>query len=74
MTDPPLVLADEPTSQLDAANSEAVAGILRELVEARGTTVVVTTHDPIVAAAGGRTIALDDGRVVRAAGTLPRLR
>jgi putative ABC transport system ATP-binding protein len=69
VADPPLVLADEPTSQLDASNSEAVAGILRELVESRGTTVVVTTHDPIVAAAGDRTVELDDGRVVD--GTAP---
>jgi energy-coupling factor transporter ATP-binding protein EcfA2 len=73
VADPPLVLADEPTSQLDAANSEAVATILRERVESRGTTVVVTTHDPIVAAAGDRTIELDDGRVVRGAASLPHL-
>ena len=64
VVDPPLVLADEPTSQLDSANSEAVAAILRELVESRGTTVIVTTHDPIVAAAGDQTLPLDDGRVV----------
>ncbi len=73
VADPPLVLADEPTSQLDAANSEAVAGILRELVESRGTTVVVTTHDPIVAAAGDRTVELDDGRVVDGAAPPPHL-
>ncbi len=73
VADPPLVLADEPTSQLDVANSEAVAGILRELVESRGTTVVVTTHDPIVAAAGDRTVELDDGRVVDGAAPPPHL-
>ena len=62
----PLVLADEPTSQLDSANSQAVAAILRELVDTRGLTAVVTTHDPIVVAAADRTIELDDGRVVPA--------
>jgi putative ABC transport system ATP-binding protein len=60
----PLVLADEPTSQLDSANSQAVAEILRELVDTRGLTAVVTTHDPIVVAAADRTIELDDGRIV----------
>ena len=62
----PLVLADEPTSQLDSANSHAVAAILRELVDTRGLTAVVTTHDPIVVAAADRTIELHDGRVVPA--------
>jgi putative ABC transport system ATP-binding protein len=62
----PLVLADEPTSQLDSANSHAVAAILRDLVDTRGLTAVVTTHDPIVVAAADRTIELDDGRVVKA--------
>jgi putative ABC transport system ATP-binding protein len=73
VADPPLILADEPTSQLDSANSEAVAGLLRELVESRGTTLIVTTHDPVVAAAGDRTIELDDGRVVRGAAPRPHL-
>ena len=62
----PLVLADEPTSQLDSANSHAVAAILRDLVDTRGLTAVVTTHDPIVVAAADRTIELDDGRIVTA--------
>ena len=64
VAEPPLVLADEPTSQLDAANSHAIAALLRELVDTRGLTAVVATHDPIVVAAADRTIELDDGRVV----------
>jgi putative ABC transport system ATP-binding protein len=60
----PLLLADEPTSQLDSANSHAVAQLLRDLVDTRGLTVVVTTHDPIVVAVADRTIELDDGRIV----------
>ena len=66
VADAPLVLADEPTSQLDSANSHAVAAILRDLVDTRGLTAVVTTHDPIVVAAADRTIELDDGRIVTA--------
>jgi putative ABC transport system ATP-binding protein len=61
---PPLLLADEPTSQLDSANSHAVAAIIRDLVETRGLTAVVTTHDPVVVASADRTIELSDGRVV----------
>jgi putative ABC transport system ATP-binding protein len=64
VADPPLLLADEPTSQLDSANSHAVAEIVRRLVDERGLTAVVTTHDPIVVASGDRTVQLDDGRVV----------
>ncbi len=64
VAEPPLVLADEPTSQLDSANSRAVAQILRDLVDARGLTAVVTTHDRIVVDVADRTVELDDGRVV----------
>jgi putative ABC transport system ATP-binding protein len=64
VAEPPLVLADEPTSQLDSANSRAVAGILRDLVDTRGLTAVVTTHDRLVVEVADRTVELDDGRVV----------
>ena len=64
VAEPPLLLADEPTSQLDSANSQAVAALVRDLVETRGLTAVVTTHDPVVVAAADRTIELADGRVV----------
>ncbi len=47
--DPPLVLADEPTGDLDLSATETVAGILRDIAD-RGRTVVVATHDPRVAA------------------------
>jgi len=67
--DPPLLLADEPTSQLDSASSAAIAGLLRELAHTRGTTVVATTHDPIVAESADRTIELADGRVVASTAT-----
>ncbi len=63
-TDPPVVLADEPTGNLDEENTARVVDILRSL-HAHGKTVVVVTHDPEVAAAAQRRIELRDGRIVR---------
>ena len=67
-----LVLADEPTGSLDAANADIVLGLLREL-NAGGKTVIVVTHDDRVAAQCHRTMALPDsaGRQT-SANTLPR--
>jgi putative ABC transport system ATP-binding protein len=61
---PALILADEPTGNLDAANEETVLDIFRSL-HADGTSLVVVTHDPQVAAEGQREIRLDHGRVVQ---------
>ena len=60
---PPLLLADEPTSQLDRASVERVVGLLKEAREDLGTTVVLVTHDAEVAAAMDRTVTIRDGRV-----------
>ena len=60
---PALVLADEPTGNLDSEAGKRVIGLLRELVEERGQTVVIVTHDPDIAAKAHRTIRLRDGRV-----------
>ena len=46
VTDPDLIVADEPTGDLDAKNAEATLGLLRELKDAFGKTVVMVTHDP----------------------------
>jgi putative ABC transport system ATP-binding protein len=60
----PLVLADEPTAELDARNEERVLRALRRLREEFGSTVVVVTHSPRVAEAVDRVIEIRDGRVV----------
>ncbi len=60
---PDLILADEPTGNLDKGNEEAVMALLCDL-HAAGHTLVVVTHDPLIGEMAGRTIYLDHGRVV----------
>ena len=61
--DPLILLADEPTGNLDSGNGEAVMGLLRELHQA-GSTICMVTHDPRYAEFADRTIKLFDGRIV----------
>ena len=61
--EPTLLLADEPTAQLDSETAARVMGLLRELVEEQGLTVLVATHDPAVEATGDRVVRLHDGEV-----------
>ncbi|HEX5982834.1 MAG TPA: ABC transporter ATP-binding protein [Solirubrobacterales bacterium] len=63
LRDPRLVLADEPTGNLDSASGGAVMSLLRGVVD-EGQTVVMVTHDPGAAAHADRLITLRDGRVV----------
>jgi putative ABC transport system ATP-binding protein len=63
VTDPALILADEPTGNLDQASGHEVLELLRELHGA-GRTVVLITHDAEVAEAAGRRVSLRDGRLV----------
>jgi putative ABC transport system ATP-binding protein len=60
---PQLLLADEPTSQLDQRSAAAVIDLIQAANRDLGTTVVVVTHDPAVGSALGRTITIRDGRV-----------
>ncbi|HEX4154570.1 MAG TPA: ABC transporter ATP-binding protein [Acidobacteriaceae bacterium] len=64
MLRPPIVLADEPTGNLDSHNGEHVLNLLLELNRAEGTTLVLVTHDPTLAAHAGRRILLRDGEIV----------
>jgi ABC-type lipoprotein export system ATPase subunit len=60
---PRLLLADEPTNQLDSAATIQVIELLRTINEQLGTTIILVTHDPVVAAALPRTVTIRDGRV-----------
>jgi len=61
---PILLLADEPTGELDAVAGAALLALLRELVKSEGATAVIVTHDPAVEAIADRVILLQDGRAV----------
>jgi putative ABC transport system ATP-binding protein len=65
---PDLVMADEPTGNLDTATGASILDLLREL-HADGTTIVVITHAPEVAAATDRRIEIRDGRIIRDTGS-----
>ncbi|OZV75895.1 ABC transporter [Micromonospora echinospora] len=62
--DPALLIADEPTGQLDSETGQAVMDLLRALVRARGMTALVATHDPALVEAADRVVTLRDGRRV----------
>jgi len=62
--DPPIVLADEPTGNLDSTNGRHLMDLLRHINHARGTTIVLVTHDAELAAAADARLILRDGRVV----------
>jgi putative ABC transport system ATP-binding protein len=62
INDPKIILADEPTGNLDAVNEEIVLRLLREL-HAQGRTIVMVTHDPVVARLGDRRIELHHGKI-----------
>lgn len=61
---PRLLIADEPTGQLDSETGRAVMALLRAVVEAEGMTAIVSTHDPVMVALADRVVRLADGRLV----------
>ncbi len=61
---PALLLADEPTGNLDSKNSDTVLSVLRDLNERLNQTMLMITHDPNVAAYGHRVVHMLDGRIV----------
>jgi putative ABC transport system ATP-binding protein len=62
---PPLVLADEPTGNLDTEAGEELMELLSDLNQSQGTTYIVVTHDPAVARQTNRIIVLEDGKIAR---------
>jgi putative ABC transport system ATP-binding protein len=65
---PRLVLADEPTANLDQRTGAVVVRLLRDLCSSMGVTVVASTHDPLVAEEASRVLRMQDGRIVSTTG------
>jgi ABC-type lipoprotein export system ATPase subunit len=61
---PALLLADEPTGELDDASADAIRALIAELARTNGTSVILVTHDPATAAVADRTLVIRDGRIV----------
>ncbi len=64
VTEPAVILADEPTGNLDSANSRSVCELLRDLCVIHGKTIVMVTHEPSVAAYAQEVAVLKDGRLI----------
>jgi putative ABC transport system ATP-binding protein len=62
---PKIVLADEPTGNLDSASGKEIIDLLKRLNEEKGVTLVIVTHDPYIASIMERTVYLKDGRIVK---------
>src|SRR6516225_10118695 len=65
VTDPTLIVADEPTGDLDARSAEEILNLLGELQKALGKTILMVTHDPRAAARAERILHLEKGQLVR---------
>ena len=66
MNHPAILLADEPTGNLDTENSKAVLEVLRDLNQRLGQTILMITHNPEAAAYGHRIVHMRDGKIVEA--------
>lgn len=67
VANPALLVADEPTGDLDRESAGQILNLLKELVAEHGKTVVMVTHDPKAAEAAGRTLHLEKGKLLEAA-------
>jgi putative ABC transport system ATP-binding protein len=70
VTEPALVLADEPTANLDSATGEAIIDLMLEINRRQHTTFIFSTHDPRVMAHAHRVVRLEDGRVAPGSGMI----
>jgi putative ABC transport system ATP-binding protein len=68
ITEPEVVFADEPTGSLDQETGAEILNLFRDAVDQQGTTVVLVTHDPAVAARADRVLRLAHGRLVQDSG------
>jgi putative ABC transport system ATP-binding protein len=66
VTDPTLLLCDEPTGDLDRKSADEIMALIEELVAKHGKTVLMVTHDPVVAARAQTTLHLEKGVLVEA--------
>ncbi|GAB2987279.1 ABC transporter ATP-binding protein [Amycolatopsis acidiphila] len=64
VTRPAVLFADEPTGALDSTSARTVLGLLRQMVDTAGQTIVMVTHDPAAAACADSVVFLSDGRIV----------
>ncbi len=64
VSEPALILADEPTGNLDTHSSDEIAGLLRQVSKEYGRAVVMVTHDPRIAAYTDRIVFLKDGKII----------
>jgi putative ABC transport system ATP-binding protein len=61
---PDVLLADEPTGQLDSATGRSIMGLLRAVVRSEGVTAIIATHDPLILDLADRVVELRDGRLL----------
>ena len=71
INDPGLLLADEPTGNLDSSTGAEILQLLLDLRDRRGMTVMVATHDPVIASRCDRILRLEDGRVIEDVEVVP---
>lgn len=65
VSDPKVILADEPTGNLDSKRSDEIAGILSQLNQDKGITIILVTHNPSLAEKASRVISLVDGKITK---------
>lgn len=65
INNPSILLADEPTGNLDRENTRNILELLKELHSKEGFTIVLVTHDPFVSSWGERVLSMEDGRIIR---------
>lgn len=63
INNPAIILADEPTANLDTGNREILTGLLRQIVDQRGVSVILATHDERIQPLADRTLRIEDGRL-----------